>query len=252
MAFPKRHKLTLHKLQTLVRRKPTFGTLLTRINLLFKRKVVTLDGIRVRVNYGVRSRIGVGPWLTLMNKTYESSERELLKATIRPGDRVLEIGGCLGVIGLLAARLIGEQNVVSYEANPALERDIRANYALNGIYPKLVMKAVTAEGRETVDFHVSGSVTGSSVWPIGDARKVRVDSEPIDQVIADHDPSVLVVDAEGAERGLLPSANLKNIRAIVVEFHPQIIGEDGVAEIKNALATKGFVPQLSRGRNRSV
>ena len=67
MAFPKRRKLTLHKLQTLVRRKPTFGTLLRRINLLFK-KVVTLDGVRVHVNYGVRSRIGVGPWLTLMEK----------------------------------------------------------------------------------------------------------------------------------------------------------------------------------------
>ena len=120
---------------------------------------------------------------------------------------------------------------------------------LKGVKPDDCQNARTSD-RETVDFHVSGSVTGSSVWPIGDARKVRVDSEPIDQVIADHDPSVLVVDAEGAERDLLlPSANLKNIRAIIVEFHPQIIGEDGVAEIKNALATKGFVPHLSRGGN---
>ena len=184
-----------------------------------------------------------------MSAQYEFPERQLLKATIRPGDRVLEIGACLGVISILAARLAGGgQNVVSYEANPALEKEIRANYEFNRLYPKLIMKAVTPEGGTSV-FYISHEAYGSSSQQVEGAWTLEVESESINQAIMDHDPSVLVVDAEGAEIQLLQHADLRNIRAAIVEFHPMLTGEEGIAEAKDALSAKGFNAVMTHSGN---
>ena len=202
-----------------------------------------LDGVLVHVDAMVRSRIGSGTWRSIMSGRYEFSERQLLKATVRSGDRVLEIGACLGVISILAAHLTGEQNVISYEANPELERDIRANFELNGLFPELIMKAVTTEGG-SLPFNVRQDVYSSSFREIDGSHETQVKSVSINQVIADHGPNVLVIDAEGAEVELLRHADLKNIRAVIVEFHPRLTGEDGVLEAKKTLTAKGFVSTL--------
>ena len=208
-----------------------------------------LDGVRVRVDADVCARIGSGTWRGLMCGRYEFAERQLLMATVRPGDRVLEIGTCLGVISILAARLAGGgQNVVSYEANPSLEQDIRANFLLNGLYPKLIMKAVTPEGGSR-DFYVAKEAFSSSIIQIDGTRKTRVESVSINQAITDHDPNVLVIDAEGAEVELLRRADLTNIRAIIVEFHPSFTGESGILEAKETLAAQGFESVMTYAEN---
>ena len=89
-----------------LKRKPRFRSTRLRINRLLNVKTVRLDGVRVNVDSNT-SRIGSQTWRALMSAQYEFPERQLLKATIRPGDRVLEIGACLGVISILAARLAG-------------------------------------------------------------------------------------------------------------------------------------------------
>ncbi len=231
-----------------VKRHPRFHVIRGWINQIRNVKSVNLDGVLVHAEAHIRSRIGAGVWKTLMRGGHEYEERKLLIAALRPDDRVLEIGAGLGVISILAARMVGEGNATSYEANPALKPEIRANHKLNGLYPKLIMKAVSSESGFT-DFHVATNVYASSVHAIDGFQKARVECESVNQAIMDHDPSFLVIDAEGAELQLLPNAEFRNIRAMLVELHPWLIGEVACEEIRSALVDKGFSAVMSLGDN---
>ncbi|MBF9033457.1 FkbM family methyltransferase [Rhodobacterales bacterium HKCCE2091] len=200
-------------------------------------KVMTLDGVRIGT-----AAPGLSPLVRnlIFKRTYEDAERDLLRRCLRPGDRVLEIGGGIGVVGLVAARIAGAGRVTSYEANPGLEPILRANYALNPVTPELRMKAVTADGAPAT-FHVADNVVSSSLLARDEAtREVTVKSDALPAVLAELEPDVLVMDIEGAETTLLPAADLSALRAIVVELHPHIVGQEAVDGLLATLAEQGF------------
>ncbi|WP_204271809.1 hypothetical protein, partial [Escherichia coli] len=49
-----------------------------------------------------------------------------------------------------------------------------------------------------------------------------------------------VIDTEGMEEELLPACPLDGFRAVVVEFHPDVIGDDGVTRLQQHLQDQGF------------
>ncbi|KPQ15239.1 MAG: methyltransferase, FkbM family [Rhodobacteraceae bacterium HLUCCO18] len=176
----------------------------------------------------------------LYKNTYEDAERRLLQQILRRGDRVLEIGAGIGVVGLVAARITGGRNVLSYEANPALEEVIQANYALNRERPQLRLKAITPDGARVI-FHQADNVLSSSVHERREAcRSVTVESDSLAAVLEEFSPDVLVMDVEGAETQLLSSAPLDGIRAIVLELHPHIVGEEAIARLEAHLEASAF------------
>ena len=71
----------------------------------------------------------------------------------------------------------------------------------------------------------------------------------IAKVVAEFNPSVLVMDTEGMEAELLPACPLTGVRALVVEVHPDVIGTDGIARLGRHLQNCGFAlaDQLSSG-----
>ena len=176
----------------------------------------------------------------LLKNTYEDAERALVARTVRKGDRVLEIGGGIGFVGLLCARLAGVGCVLSYEANPDLEPVIRANYARNPITPELRMKAMSRDGGP-VTFHVSDHVLSSSMRARRTAeREVTVESHALRDVLAEHRPDVVVMDVEGAEIDLLPDTDLNAVRALVLELHPHVVGEAAIDALLADLRAQGF------------
>jgi len=201
---------------------------------------IEIDGVCLCIDSRARRHMGV-VYQEILKGVYEDDERELIQATVRPGDRVLEVGACLGVIGIIAARIVGADNVLCYEANPEIEWLIRRNHELNHLYPTVVMKAVTKNGGR-IKFHLHESPFSSSVFSLDHQREVDVDSVPINRAIADFDPSILVIDAEGTELEVLPEADLLNIRAIIVELHSHILGIKGITLIEQALKENGFIP----------
>lgn len=177
---------------------------------------------------------------------YELAERQLARQAIRPGDKVLEIGSGVGVVGLLCATIVGDRNVTLYEANPALEKTIRRNFALNGMTPDLVMKAVTVDGGP-VAFFQNENVISSSIHDRNlETRKIEVGSDPIDAVLAARQANVIVMDIEGAEVGLLCAADLGLVREIIVEVHPGIVGAEGIEQMLAHLRTLGFERRARR------
>lgn len=225
--------------------KPRFRSLRARWHGLLKSREVTLDGVTLDAREAV-----VGPQVRaeLLRGTYEFAERRLLRDVLRPGDRVVEIGAGIGAVGLVAARIVGAENVVSYEANPTLRGVIEANQARNGLRPELRMRAVTRDGA-TVRFFVTDLLLSSSIHDRGAAREIEVESEAIGDVLAEHRPSVLVLDVEGAETDLLPSADLSGLRAIVVETHASVTGEPAVGAMIAAVERAGFAITRRAHRN---
>lgn len=200
-------------------------------------KEIELHSVRVKcgkddVPRSVRS--------ALFKETYEEFECRMVLSALRPGDRVLEIGCGIGLVSLLATRVVGEGNVLSCEANRSLEHLIRSNYALNGWQPSLVMKPVTADGRDVVFHNNENLVTSSTFERNLPGVAERVESVAIEDVIASHRPNVIIMDVEGAEAELLQETDLKGIELIIVEMHPHIVGEDKIQKVFDALLVLGF------------
>ena len=203
---------------------------------VFRPKVVTVAGVRLRARGpGVSRQVTHG----LYRETYEEPERLLLGRFLAPGDRVLEVGGGIGFISLLCARVVGADQVLTYEANAAMGGVIRDNFALNGLVPNLRNRAITGRGGP-VTFFVSGNIVSSSLYRREGGVPATVESDSLESVLEEIHPTVLVMDIEGAEVEVLGSSRLPGIRAVMLELHPHVTGEAAVARLRGHLGELGF------------
>ncbi len=177
---------------------------------------------------------------------YEGQEIAGALHVIEEGDRVLEIGAGIGVVGGVMARHSGAERILSFEANPQLIPVVRALYAMNGLDERIEVRnevLVTApDAPEAMEFHVRSSYLGSSLLnPEGrPSDLVRVPTRSFAEVCPELQPNVLIMDIEGGELELLRHMDLSGFRGVVLEFHPEAYGIGGMRECKNVLRDAGF------------
>ena len=210
------------------------------IRRLFNAKTIVIDGITVATELGPISRqVRNG----LFKETYEEPERILIRKALRAGDRVLEIGGGVGLVSLVCAKICGPQNVLTYEANPKMLPVIQRNFALNNLTPNVRAKAITVSDRQ-VTFFISDNIISSSLHERkegqGQGRPQTVPADPLPEVLAEWKPTALVMDVEGAETTLLPATKLEGIKNIIVELHPHVVGQEAIQTLTAHLQTQGF------------
>jgi FkbM family methyltransferase len=207
---------------------------------------VTIDGLRL---IAYRQDIPKHVSQMLVRGDYELPERRAVSQLLRKDDRVLEVGSCIGFVAMTAARIVGAKNVLSFEPNPAAAKVARENFALNGLNVELINAAVgVTDG--TLDLLVSAdSWLGASGRRQFEGRNVATPMRSISGVVASFKPSVLVIDVEGMEEELLTACPLADVRALVVEVHPDVIEADGIARLGDHLRQCGFalVERLSSG-----
>lgn len=178
--------------------------------------------------------------------TYEQRAIAGALAVVKPGDRVLEIGSGLGVVGAVIAKQAKPEKVLSFEANPALIPDITALYKLNRLSKKIELRhgVVTSlsDGPATLPFAVRDEVLQSSLIESDQetAATVDVPVASYDEIVAGFAPDVLVMNIHGGELELLRQAPLEGLRAIIVEFHPDAYGRSGMRACKSILTDAGF------------
>ncbi len=177
---------------------------------------------------------------------YEGQEIAGALHVTGPEDRVLELGAGLGVVGAVTQLNAKPAAMVSYEANPNMIPHIEALYALNRIKSKIKLnnKVLLSEPEppEHVEFFLRNSFLGSSLTD-SDKRQttaVKVPTAKFEALRKSFKPTVLLMDIEGGELELLRHANLDGLRAIVLEFHPESYGTEGMRECKNILREAGF------------
>lgn len=213
-----------------------------RFRRAFKPRTVSINGVKL-----IAADERVPPYLQdlMYREVYEDTERNILLKILKPSARVLEIGTGVGFIAALAARICGQDNVLTYEANSSLASLIRDNFRLNRLEPHLVLKAVTSDGR-TLSFHQAENVISSSIFDrkiVG--HTIEVESVKFSDLLDRHRPDVLIMDVEGAEDELLRIPGFGSVQHILVELHPHIIGQDKVDELKRIIELRGFRQRFS-------
>ena len=217
-----------------IRRTPAW---LYRLRRFARVRHVAIDGLRL---IAYRQDIPKHVSQMLVRGDYELPERRAVSQLLRQDDRVLEIGSCVGVVAMTAARIVGAENVLSFEPNPLAAKVAQENFALNALPVPLTNAAVGAEDG-TLNLRISPeSWLGASGRRQFEGRTVTTPMRSIANVVAEFKPSVLVMDTEGMEAELLPACPLANIRAVVFEVHPDVIGTDGVARLAGHLRENGF------------
>jgi FkbM family methyltransferase len=171
---------------------------------------------------------------------YERQELRLIGEVLAPDDVVLEVGAGLGLVSAYCAQRVGSARVFACEADPDLEPCIRETYALNGVEPTLDMCAVGAHAGRITLYRDKHLVSSSVVRRRAGARPIEVPGKALNYLVERVRPTLLIVDAEGAERELFEGARLPNVTKIVLELHDRIIGAPGTDRVRATLARMGF------------
>lgn len=179
----------------------------------------------------------------MRNNRYEKGELKGLKAALRSGDSVLELGGGIGLISTAAAQIEGVSKVTTIEANPKIIPVIHETHRINGIKGIDLRNGVVSSGpAEDIDFYIRKDFWASSMEPDSRAYESveKLPNFDIRELVKEVNPSVIVCDIEGAELGLFDKVDLSKVRILILEVHPKVYGEDNLSKMMNMLVHKGF------------
>jgi FkbM family methyltransferase len=181
----------------------------------------------------IGQRMQLGQW--------EESEASLLESYLEPGDRVVELGACIGFLGVLVNRSItNKKDHVLIEANPDLIPVIEENKKMNECEFKIEHCLIGDPKDKFMDFNISNFILGSSVYGKGE-RTVKVPVKSISEYSRKY--NFLIVDIEGGEYELIKRnlAHLARFDKILIEFHPFFgFTEADVQKGINSLKKVGF------------
>jgi FkbM family methyltransferase len=220
-------------------------------------RVVELLGNRVRIDGLVFSTdspvIDTRDKSAMLVALYELSERTLVGRWLPAHLPIVEFGGGLGIVSCVANRKLAkrEQHVV-VEANPRIVGLLEQNRDLNHCGFQVVNKAL-AYGAESVKFTFQSNFLSGRV---GDesAEVATVPATSL-QAVADasgFDQISVICDAEGAEAFLVKQeleTLRQRVRFLLVEIHPEFLGNEGVSQVVETLEASGFTLRERSGDN---
>jgi FkbM family methyltransferase len=186
----------------------------------------------------------------LRNGGYEGGERSIVNSALRSNDRVIEVGTAVGAVSMTAAKKVGAENVMTFDANPAMTADARRNFAANKLGGIKASVGVLRNRRRWVDdeteidFYVARDFWASRLFAKADSEDiVQVVKVPLvcfEDKVRDHGANVLICDIEGGEADLLDDANLEPIRLILMEIHYWAVGRARIDNMIRILIGQGF------------
>ena len=190
----------------------------------------------------------------LYSGRYERRKIRQLRSKIEPNDVFVDLGAGLGLTALFAATMIGAGRVTAVEADPRAVAMARANFALNDCAIDLIEGAAVGGANANVDFYPNATFGASACFPrAGGIDAIRVPRVDLAALLQERQATVLNVDVEGAEHGLLSSLpDFAALRVILVHFHEQSIGYARSAELTRLLFDRGFAFDLADSRGRRM
>ena len=174
----------------------------------------------------------------------EEDEKHCIDKYLPIDGKILELGGCLGVISCyINKRLKNSSDHIVLEANSDLIPYLEENKDLNNC-SFTVFNAIISENNH-VDFFISNSIHSSSFLK---KSKIKRNVKGIKikelQEKCDIKFDTLIMDIEGGEYELLTNTdfNLLSIKTIIFEAHDfnNVLSIQQISEIEKKLEEKGF------------
>ena len=184
---------------------------------------------------------------------YEGFEARAAAMRVRPGHRVLELGGGMGYVGSVCAGITGGANLVTVEANPDMVPVIRANLDRNGHEAATLIHGAVAgddAAGDSIAFRRGKAFWGASLAEEGEGGDVvQVPVLRISELLSAHRPNVVIMDIEGAERHLFAAPWPRHVRFVMMELHPSRYPDTVIRDIFDCMSASGLAydPRASSG-----
>ena len=217
---------------------------------VFSPRRVTLHGVRL----AVPPTLDRDAKRLLYTGRYEGRKIRQLRTKIEPNDVFVDVGAGLGLTALFAATMVGERRVTAVEADPRAIALARANFALNHSAIDLIEGAALGGDETAVDFYPNARFGASACFArAGGVDAISVARVDLATLLRERQATVLNVDVEGAEHGLLSGLrDFAALRVILVHIHEQRIGYARSAELIRHLFDCGFAFDLADSRGRRL
>jgi FkbM family methyltransferase len=173
---------------------------------------------------------------------YEKPECLLVREFVPPDATVLELGACLGVVScVLNKKLLRPERHVAVEGNPRIIDSLARNKELNGC--RFQIENCVISHRSSEEFFLGASIVLSGM-DHEEGQPVQVAGRSITYLEAKYgfQFDFLVMDIEGGEFDILSNQRefLARCRGIVVEKHPQVLGQERIRQYEEGLRDLGF------------
>jgi FkbM family methyltransferase len=215
--------------------------------------IIDVDGFAVLIDHDNYDKRIIN---ALKQGSYELKERSLAKQLLQPTDRVLELGTAIGVMAMTIARIVGPENLLTFDANPDIVADAQENFRRNELSRiksrcgLLVNRASALSKEREIDFFVDkafwASRLAASADTTGIVKIVKIPICCLEEQIMHHNANVIICDIEGGEVDLLTKADLSGIRLIILETHYWAAGEADTDYMIRKLVLDGFSIDLGR------
>ena len=183
---------------------------------------------------------------------YETLERHAVGKYLPRSSPVVELGAAIGVVSCLVNRRLANPTLhVSVEANPALIPVLERNRDRNGCRFRIIHSAL-AYATDSVEFGVADDFTASSVGAVHSHSTVKVPAVSLERILSEaaFEHCTLLCDIEGSEGDLVrrePHILRDRVHTLILEVHPDHLGDLGVTELGVELQRLGFWPIWQRG-----
>ena len=189
----------------------------------------------------VPPEVGARTVYLLAMDDYETADLDLLVRHVGRGDRLMVVGGGIGIAAALGARLTGEP-VTVVEANEALHRVIAAQVRLAGGRAEIVGAAAVADAADHPDGTAAFAVADEFWYSrLGDGEGNRpVPARAFASLCAEHRPTAVLLDIEGAEAAILAAGVPEEVRTVIVEIHTPDLGAAATGEVITGMVRQSF------------
>lgn len=211
MSIPERSFLLRHKLISALRDWDVKGIRRLSVSLpkillpdpksAGKHVLKTIHGVKILID----PTLDQGVELSLFETgTYEKGTIQLLKKQLQPGDVFLDIGANIGLMSVIASKIVGERGkVCAVEANPNTVTILQANIELNHCKNVELIPVALSDEQGTAVLFENWEVNRGGASLISQSNEqagIEVKMERLDDLFNEDDRVDLVkIDVEGFE-----------------------------------------------------